>query len=326
MTWDYYTRQFEKFSFRDRGGIKIPKGVRELNYQMSVDIIIETITAEKYSSNYVYPEKTHYGFATLVYQDCASLEIPVHQARQRIYEGRVEDAFVQWSNLINIALFHCAWYKHLLLAIEKGNVEEYPQFSPMHTEWKELPLLEVLYEPVRHSQWRFEVEMTQPSSFADCLGFVQNGKSKQSDSPKDNGLPPDGTQPRRNDPSDPFANTNPPDSALGTPWNDPNVSNGNYNNTDPSNNPVNPNPRPIRIRVTWKQTCSPQYPDLINAWTGAAGLEGDTFTPILVGHNGCNGSDGEWYMFNDRTRVNVSPFSGAIWSLIPPLITGIEVI
>jgi len=237
MAWDYYTRQFEKFSFRDTGGIRIPKGVRELNYQMSVDIVIETITAEKYSSDYTYPDKTHYGFATLVFQDCASLEIPVHQARQRIYEGRVEDAFVQWSNLINIALFHCAWYKHLLLAIEKGNVEEYPQFSPMHTEWKELPLLEVLYRPVYHSQWRFEIEMTQPSSFADCLGFVQNGKSKQQDSPKDSGLPPDGTQPRKNDPNDPFAGNTPPDNALGTPWYDPNSRNGAYNNQDPNNNP-----------------------------------------------------------------------------------------
>jgi len=244
MAWDYYTRQFEKFSFRDRGGIKIPKGVRELNYQMSVDIIIETITAEKYTSNYVYPEKTHYGFATLVFQDCASLEIPVHQARQRLYEGRVEDAFVQWSNLINIALFHCAWYKHLLLAIEKGNVEEYPQFSPMHTEWKELPLLEVLYEPVKHSQWRFEVEMTQPSSFADCLGFVQNGKSKQADSPKDGGLPPGGTQPRKNDPSDPFSGNLPPDNAINTPWYDPNIPNDIYNNQDPNNNPT--------LKITFK--------------------------------------------------------------------------
>jgi hypothetical protein len=238
MVQDWFVPKEVNFTFRDTNGIKIPKSCREEAYQLSIDIVVQTITAEKYASTYTYPDKVHYGFVTLVMQDCATLEIPIHQPRQRIYEARVVEAYEAWIALRQWNEGDCRWFKELYRIAEGGTVEEYPLYSPRELEWTELPIREVYYKPVPHSQWQISVQWTAPRFFTDCTGILRNGKSHMPDGDHDGGLPPGGTQPRQNDPNDPFAGNEPANGATGTEFDNPKASDNSLNNVNPANGAI----------------------------------------------------------------------------------------
>jgi len=73
-------------------------------------------------------------------------------------------------------------------------------------QWIELPLREVIFKGKRNCQFELEFTRWQPIPFVDPItGAAIDGKSKQQDGDKDDGLPKDGIQPKKNSPSSPFA-------------------------------------------------------------------------------------------------------------------------
>lgn len=195
------------FSFRNKGSIRIPKSVREKGYTQAVDIIIRSISFPLYESAKSIPQTQFYGYATLVFQDALSLEVPIHFPRQRIYYARNEDALSQWRRLAEWQNSTKDWFQSLFSLLTSGAEEPPPEptiiFPPIR--FVELPLREVYVKTPESCQFEIEFSQYQPVAFTDDNGTVYNGTSQQEDGDKDDGLPSDGIQPKRNPPSDPFS-------------------------------------------------------------------------------------------------------------------------
>lgn len=210
----------DKFTFRNEGEFKIPKEKRELAYIQYLDIIVESKDFTLYENFKAKPPIQFYGYCVLVFQDCASLEIPIKFPRQRLFEFWNWEALRQWNEL---AVFweHWQYYRRLELelaaiksALEIPNAVEYTDdFGD--TKFKEGTLLEVYVKLQSNSQFRMEYIQWQPREYVDPLGNTRSGKSNQSDSEKDTGLPKNGIQPINNTPQNPFGAT-PPSSGIPT--------------------------------------------------------------------------------------------------------------
>jgi hypothetical protein len=221
-----YERFIETFTYREDDGIMIPKAIREKAYQLAIDIIIVSVAREQFLNFDASPPNGYYGKATLIFQDCAQKTIDLSQPRQRIYEGRVTEAFQFWDSLIEFE-YHRYYYDILprffdallnalaelptpplvsgvidllkeLLAFDCLSIPDKP--------WLELPLREVYINILPRSQYKIEISYTQPIPFTDGCGNERNGKSFQTDGEKDDGLPPDGVMPSKaEDPNNPFS-------------------------------------------------------------------------------------------------------------------------
>lgn len=219
--------------FRNELHFKIPKDVRRKAYLQAVDIIIESIDFNLYESGKSSPATQFYGYAVFVLQDCLTLEVPIHFPRQRLYFDVQWNAFSQWRTIKELIEFTGNWFDFFFGIIANGSEPplEKPPISPPDTAFIELPLREVHIKLVHNTQARVEYYQIQPVPFTDNDGNIYSGDSKQNDGDKDQGLPPDGIQPKRNDPTSPYGGNNPlvpPPSEWSLPY-------GNLDSVDPNN-------------------------------------------------------------------------------------------
>lgn len=238
------------FTFRNVGGIMIPKFRRKLAYHMSVDIVIESIDWNLYESDKSIPKTQFYGYATLVLNDCLIEAIPLTFPRTRIYYDWQWQAFLSWQEEL---LFWENYQFHRKndnsLALLMGSLGiDYEELVPILKpfSFKELPLREVRVKCPSNTQFRIEYVQTQPVPYEDRFGNVRDGSSQQIDGDKDNGLPSNGIQPKRNNPSDPFGGNKPalgatPESGFNLPVG---TSGDNTSLVDPDNFPEPSPPDP----------------------------------------------------------------------------------
>ena len=209
--------KIETLTFRNSAYVKILKTLRETSFSLGVDIIIRSIDYNLQEDSKTEPPLQFYGFATLVFQDCLSVEIPIRFPRQRIYYDRQWEAFRQWRHWIE---FYQQYQFHrkndISLASIMGALEipyEELESETREIQWIELPLREVLFKGRRNCQFELEFTRWQPIPFVDPItGSTIGGESNQEDGDKDDGLPKDGSQPKQNSPSSPFAGNPPPTS------------------------------------------------------------------------------------------------------------------
>jgi hypothetical protein len=214
-----YEEEIETITLRDTDGINIPKSVREVAFVLAVDIVIVSTAREVYKNYSTTPSEGFYGNATLVMQDCLERKIPINMPRQRIYYGRVPEAFVNWQALVDWSYFQ--WYMTTLgvslaslgEALGAGTIPPSGCCAPPDRGWVELPLREVYFNCPKGTQYKIETSWWKAASIVDGCGKTRDGKSKQKDGDKDKGLPPNGTQPKTApNPNDPFAGNRPPTS------------------------------------------------------------------------------------------------------------------
>lgn len=222
------------FTFRNRGSIVIPKSKREKAYTMAVDVMVRSIDFSRYGSDKTIPTESFYGYGTLVFQDCLSDKIPLRFGLNRIYYSRNSEAFSQWE-------FHRQYYsienQLLFMGTKLGiNPDDWLSGFPPIPKFVELPLREVYIEVQDNCQFEIEYTQWQPISYTSDRGVSQDGKSNQDDGDKDSGLPANGTQPRQNNPANPFGGNVPASSIsdLGAFYNPKLSLNGSSSNL---NNP-----------------------------------------------------------------------------------------
>lgn len=220
-----YEQFIETFTFREPDGIKIPKNVRKLAYSMAIDLIIVSSARVPFYDYNCTPPKSFYGKATLVKENFLDEPIDVTMPRQRLYYGRVDEAFRHWQSLVDFD-YHRYYYDLLprffigLLEGLKG-VELLSAFIPVFDlvlsileieclslpdmPWLELPLREVYFNPLPTTQYEIEVSYYSPIPITDGCGNERTGESFQTDGEKDDGLPDDGVMPDIPvDPDNPF--------------------------------------------------------------------------------------------------------------------------
>ena len=216
-----YTEEIETFVFRGDDDIKIPKSFREGAYELAVDIIIRSIPRESYKNYDVNPPESFYGNVVLVMQDACELKIPIKFPRQRLYYGRVEEAFVNWQALINFE-YQRAYFlavgesiTSLGSALGAGVIPGIFCCSMPDPTWRELPLREVFVNVPFGVQYELEISRLTPVSFEDSCGQDRFGKSGQTDGAKDVGLPENGSFPNiAADSDDPYAGLPPASSTI----------------------------------------------------------------------------------------------------------------
>jgi hypothetical protein len=246
-----YIEQIETFTFRDSDGITIPKSVREEAYTLAVDIVIVSTDREVYKNYTTTPAEGFYGNATLVMQDFCERKIPINMPRQRLYYGRVVEAFEIWQSMVDWSYFQSymqAIGESLLslgTALGANGVPSINECCFPPRAWVELPLREVYVKTPFGTQYKLEISWYKPVQIVDACGKVQNGKSKQTDGSKDNGLPSDGVQPSvAANPNSPFAGLPPAstDAEQGAFANSKAAGNlaasGGLDRVDPKNKPV----------------------------------------------------------------------------------------
>lgn len=203
----------DTFSFREDGTISIPKSKREKAYQQSVDIIVQSVSYPQYKNGKGLPSISFYGYAVLVFQDCLSLEIPIHYPRQRIWFDRQWQAQQSWQDEVKFWENYQFHRKNdISLASIMGALEiPYNEidFYFKDMAFVELPLREVYIKLLSHSQFQIEYTQIEPVPYDDPFGNTRDGKSGQEDGDKDAGLPKEGIQPSENPSDDPYQG-NPP--------------------------------------------------------------------------------------------------------------------
>jgi hypothetical protein len=196
-----YFEEIKTFTFRGTDGINIPKSVRKEAYTLAVDIVIRSIIKHSYLNYECTPAEGYFGNATLVMQDCLELKIPVRFPRQRIYYGRVPEAFSQWNEVVNFEYFRAyilavgESLQSLGTALGAGSIPSLFCCSLPLPSWKELPLREVYFHPPFGTQWEIEVSWIRPVAFSDACQTFFDGNSQQVDGDKDGGLPGNGIFP-----------------------------------------------------------------------------------------------------------------------------------
>lgn len=246
-----YSEQIKKIILRNSDGITIPKEVREEAYTLAVDIKIVSTRREGYKSYTTTPAESFYGNATLVMQDFTEVKIPVKMPRQRLYYGRVPEAFIHYQSQIDfsylLAQFEARSEQVVSLGLALGATvtPAVSQCCLPDRPWIELPLREVYFNCLSGTQYELEVTWYKPEGFIDACGNAQNGKSKITDGDKDGGLPDGGVQPSTApNPSSPFAGLDSPTTeqeqgnfgnAKGQPNSEGQIP---LDGLDPSNNPL----------------------------------------------------------------------------------------
>jgi len=241
-----YVEEIKTMVFRQDDGITIPKSVREVAYELAVDVIIRSIARETYVNYEVTPYESFYGTATVILQDCVEEKIPLSFPRQRIYYGRVPEAFIQWDNRINFGrdiAYHgrtTQTIANLGAALGFTVTPEVGCCALPESNWRELPLREVYVNVPHGTQYEIDVAWRRPEGFVDECGVAHLGESNQVDGDKDVGLPENGIQPNvAEDPSNPF-------NGLPSPTSDfeqggfSNSKTANLGDVDPSNEPQVP--------------------------------------------------------------------------------------
>lgn len=248
-----YKHYIDRFTFRNKGAITIPKNAgaglaRETCYKLSVDIVIESITKPEYRNFRTIPYHGFYGYATLVKRDCLDEKIQLQFGRNRIFEQRIVEAFQGWNELAFYLRTTKPFLELLARSLSVGdvpsNLTNICDIEAFLIYWNETDLREVYVKCTENTQFYIEIAWTEPEKFTDNCGEEQDGKSKQPDNEdKDKGLPKSGTQPKKNDPNDPWAGNKP---ANGVPSDSPYYNDGidNLDNPNPSNNADNPDDYP----------------------------------------------------------------------------------
>ena len=207
-----YEETIKTFTFRESDGVTIPKSVREEAYTLAVDIVIVSTARETYKNYTVTPAEGFYGNATLVMQDMCEIKIPIKMPRQRLYYGRVPEAFAIWQSLVDWSYFQSYMIAigeslvSLGTALGASFVPSVNCCSLPDRSWVELPLREVYFKVPFGTQYKIEVSWYKALQIEDGCGNIRNPKSKMADGDKDNGLPPFGTQPSvAPNPNNPFS-------------------------------------------------------------------------------------------------------------------------
>ena len=243
-----YEETIRELTFRNSDAITIPKNVRENAYTLAIDIVIISTAREVYKNYGVSPAEGFYGNATLVMNDMCEIKIPVKMPRQRLYYGRVDEAFLFWQSLVDWTYFQ-AYFSALgkdLIPIGNALGISYAPApfccSLPDRSWIELPLREVYFNCPNGTQYKIEVSWYKALQITDGCGNIRDPRSKTTDGDKDTGLPTGGSQPNvAANPNNPFAN-------LPLPTTDAeqlgfsNSKLPNLDNVDPSNipNPSDP--------------------------------------------------------------------------------------
>lgn len=257
-----YEETIKTFTFRDSDGITIPKSVREEAYTLAVDIVIISTARETYKNYTVNPAEGFYGNATLIMQDMCEIKIPIKMPRQRLYYGRVPEAFAIWQSLVDWSYFQSYMIAigeslvSLGTALGASFVPSVNCCSLPDRSWVELPLREVYFKAPFGTQFQIEVSWYKALQIVDGCGDIRNPKSKITDGDKDGGLPSNGVQPNIADnPNNPFGGLPPAsnDAEQGDFAN--NKSNG-LNGIDPNNLPN----QPVNWLVTFFNACNDAFP------------------------------------------------------------------
>lgn len=245
-----YIEFLESFTFRKEDAINIPKEVREVAFSLQIDIEIISTIGNDYKNFKVSPPSSFYGYAVLVFRGFADIEIPIKQARQRLYYGKLDSAYTQWE-----ALHHHRqnriYRNEQIVAL--GTIwgalglEEYPleaEACPLWLGFEELPLREVYVECAYGTQFRLHVSYWIPVIKELGDGCTYEAKSGQVDRDEDDnpdtdeeGLPSSGSQPRTGNPSNPYGGL----PSISSPSEEGNYSNSKIANTDdinPSHNVI----------------------------------------------------------------------------------------
>jgi hypothetical protein len=257
-----YTTEGKIITFRADDGITIPKAVREVAFALAVDVVIVSVPRETYMNYECTPAESFYGVATLVQQHALDLKIPLKFPRQRIYYGRVPEAFANWNSLFQFEYVRTYFEKvaeQIRILAEGLNLTTTPDpfcCSMFQPRWEELPLREVYVNVPLGTQYRIEVYWVKPEPLTDACGTVFGGSSFKTDSDIDEGLPPNGIFPNiADDPNDPYAGLPEPtpDSEQGA---FSNSKTSNIDDRDPNNTPQSPTDAGTTIITL----CSRAYP------------------------------------------------------------------
>jgi hypothetical protein len=238
-----YQEEIKTIVFRQDDGITIPKLVREAAFELSIDVIIRSITTEVYKNYESTPPESFFGNATLVFQDCLELKVPLKFPRQRIYYGRVPEAFEQWNALVNFEYMRAYFLavgesiQSLGTALGAGSIPAVFCCSLPEPRWRELPIREAYVNVPPGTQYEIEISWLAPVPFSDACDTFYEGLSGQVDGDKDEGLPPNGIFPNvAGDSNNPF---------NGLPNPTPDFEQGGFSNSktanaqdvDPANEP-----------------------------------------------------------------------------------------
>ena len=243
-----YEETIKEFTFRDSDGITIPKNVRENAYTLAIDIVIVSTRREVYKNYASSPAEGFYGNATLVMQDMCEIKIPVKMPRQRLYYGRVAEAFIHWQTLVDWSYFQSYMTAigeslvSLGAALGAGFVPPNNCCSLPDRSWIELPLREVYFECPSGTQYKIQVSWYKALQIEDECGNIRDPRSKTVDGDKDTGLPANGSQPNvAPDSQNPFANLPLPTSdAEQEGFSNSKISD--MDNVDPANIPIQADP------------------------------------------------------------------------------------
>lgn len=246
----------ETFTFREKAALTIPKRIRELAYSLQVDIEITSTRGNDYKNFKSSPPFSFYGYAVIVFRDHSQIQIPIEQARQVLYYDRVVEAYTNWWSLYLMAFTNA-----VLSAIVANNLDPIAESLGLDVlpaegvcaslpSWEELPIREVYIKTKFGTQFNVEVSWFEPvpATYGEC---EYDGSSQFTDSPKDEGLPPEGTQPQSApDPGNPYDGFDPPTSAeeLGDFFN---LKQSNLDNPNPDNEPIDTNEYDWAFSYQW---------------------------------------------------------------------------
>lgn len=242
-----YQELIDNFSFREIGGIRIPKSAREKAFSLQVDIEILSTRGNDYLNRKSLPAYGFYGYAVVILRDHCEIQIPITLPRQTLYYERREEAYSNWYSLYLKALdtYEKAWigeFQTKPIAEALGlTVGTSSAFCPTFSGFEEVRIREVYVKCSFGTRFKLEVSRWQPNQFVIGDNCSYDGNSRQIDADKDSGLPDEGIQPSNNgDPDNPYEGYPSPseeselgDFSLGDKL-------GEVDNTNPDNAPNEP--------------------------------------------------------------------------------------
>ena len=253
--------KIEIYTFRNDCALKIPKRIRQRAFTLQIDIEIVSVLKESYKNFKSNPANSFYGYATLVQRDYTDMIIPIEQPRQRLYFHFNSHAHSSWYELY-LYLLYLEDLKYLYdnrlnkidiaVGVTSGNVTIDCPVKPI---WDETTLREIYIECKEGTQFKVEISWWQakPIEIADCS---YNGTSGKTEGDKDDGLPPDGTQPQVTDDSgNPFGGL--PSASTQSQLSD--LFNNKKNKLDDKNGDNDPIPERglFGFNIAWTSKCNP---------------------------------------------------------------------
>ena len=216
----HYEQVIDTFTFDDQCSIKIPKSVREVAFDLSVDIVIKSVARVPYKNYKILPETSFYGYCVIVLEDMTEIHQIIEQPRQRLYYYRVHEAFAQWHNYLT-ADFLARIIRQTqdlicnVSSILGSSCVDTPCEAPPEFEFVEVPIREVYIECPYGTSFELEVSFTKARPFTNLCDGTFAPVSGMTDGSKDAGLPSSGMQPVvAPDPNNPFNGTTPPSTSA----------------------------------------------------------------------------------------------------------------